>query len=69
MDYNNPLDLLHMAEESDWVDKVNMARVDKRICTWVKSFHPKNLSCRADGGFLNGAYNLGQRFAFDDGTI
>ncbi|GFG05129.1 hypothetical protein IFM61392_03672 [Aspergillus lentulus] len=69
MDYNNPLDLLHMAEEADWVNKVNMARVDGRICDWVKSFHPKNLSCRLDGGFLNGAYNLGQKFAFDDGTI
>ncbi|KAF7171854.1 hypothetical protein CNMCM5623_004165 [Aspergillus felis] len=53
MDYHNPLNLLHMAEESDWVNKVNMARVDGRICTWAQGFHPKNLSCRLHGGFLN----------------
>lgn len=31
MDYNTPLDLLHMAEETEWVDKVNMARVDGHL--------------------------------------
>ncbi|KAF7179136.1 hypothetical protein CNMCM7691_008067 [Aspergillus felis] len=68
MDYHNPLNLLHMVEESDWVNKVNMARVDGRICTWAQGFHPKNLSCRLHGGFLNGAYNLGQKLVFDDET-
>ncbi|KAF9884365.1 hypothetical protein FE257_001821 [Aspergillus nanangensis] len=49
MDYNKPLDLLHMAEESDWEDK--------------------KISCRLDGGFLNGSYNVGQKLVFEDGTI
>ncbi|KAE8148026.1 hypothetical protein BDV25DRAFT_142161 [Aspergillus avenaceus] len=68
MDYNKPLDLLHMVEESDWVRKVNMARVDGRICDWARGFHPKNIPCRLDGGFLNGSYNLGQKIIFDDGS-
>lgn len=68
MDYNKPLDLLHAAEETDWVNKVNLARVDGRICNWASGFHPKKLPCRLDGGFLNGSYNLGQKLAFDDGT-
>lgn len=39
------------------------------ICKWVTSFHPKKLPCQTASGFLNGSYNLGQKFAFDDGTI
>ncbi|KAH1515606.1 hypothetical protein KXW39_000824 [Aspergillus fumigatus] len=68
MDYNKPLDLLHMAEETVWVKKVNTARVDGRICSWASAFHPEKLPCRLDGGFLNGSYNVGQRILFDDGT-
>lgn len=40
MDYHKPLDLLHMAEEADWVNKVNMARVDGRLCNWATGFRP-----------------------------
>ncbi|KAJ6188553.1 hypothetical protein N7519_003461 [Penicillium mononematosum] len=69
MDYNKPLDLLHMAEEANWVDKVNMARVDGRLCSWATQYHPLRLPCRLVGGFHNGSYNLGQKFAFDDGAI
>ncbi|RMZ48678.1 phosphotransferase enzyme family protein [Aspergillus flavus] len=68
MDYNKPLDLLHMAQETKWVDKVNMARVDGHLCSWATGFHPRNLSCRLDGGFLNGSYSVGQKLVFDDGT-
>lgn len=69
MDYNKPLDLLHKAEEADWVNKVNMARADGRICNWARGYHPQKLPCQLVGGFLNGSYNLGQKLAFDDGTI
>lgn len=69
MDYNKPLDLLHAAEESCWVDKVNSAHVDGRLCNWVTGLHPGKLSCRLDSGFMNGSYNLEQKFAFDDGTV
>lgn len=68
MDYHKPLDLLHMAEEAEWVDKVNMARVDGRICSWATGYHPQKLPCQLVGGFLNGSYNLGQKIVFDDGT-
>lgn len=50
MDYNNRLDLLHTAEETGWVNKVNLARVDGRICSWATRFHPKKLPCRLDAG-------------------
>ncbi|KAJ5775788.1 uncharacterized protein N7511_000799 [Penicillium nucicola] len=66
MDHNEPLGLLHTAQEADWVDKVNMARVDGRLCDWATSLHPEKLPCRLIGGFLNGAYNLGQKFVFED---
>lgn len=72
MNYNKPLDLLHMAEEANWVNKVNkvnMARVDGRLCNWATGFHPQKLPCQLVGGFLNGSYNLGQKLAFEDGTI
>lgn len=68
MDYNKSLDLLHMAQEEDWVNQVNKARVDGRICDWVTAHHPQELPCRLSGGFMNGSYNLGQKFAFEDGT-
>ncbi|KAJ5142693.1 uncharacterized protein N7515_001480 [Penicillium bovifimosum] len=68
MDYNKPLDLLHAAEETVWVKKVNTARVDGRICSWASAFHPEKLACRLDGGFLNGSYNVGQGIVFDDGA-
>lgn len=54
MDYNKPLDLLHAAEETVWVKKVNTARVDGRLCSWASGFHPEKLPCRLDGGFMNG---------------
>ncbi|CAG8182064.1 unnamed protein product [Penicillium olsonii] len=69
MDYNKPLDLLHRAEEAEWVHKVNMARVDGRLCDWATSLHPEKLPCRLDGGFLNGSYNLVQKLIFDDGKV
>lgn len=69
MDYNKPLDLPHAAEKTKWVDWVNLARAEKTICKWITSFHPKKLPCQIASGFLNGSYNLGQKFAFDDGTI
>ncbi|KAL4972142.1 phosphotransferase enzyme family protein [Aspergillus desertorum] len=68
MDYNKPLDLLHLAKEAVWVKKINTARGDGSICSWASSFHPERLPCRLDGGFMNGSYNVGQRIVFDEGT-
>lgn len=50
MDYNQPLDLLHAAEEAFWVDLINLARVEDTLCNWVTTFHPKKLPCKLDGG-------------------
>ena len=69
MDHNKPLDLLHAAEETKWVNWVNLARAEETICKWVKSFHPKKIPRQIASGFLNGSYNVGQKFAFDDGTV
>ena len=68
MDYHKPLDRLHLAQEADWVSQVNKARVDGRLCDWVTAYHPQRLPCRLSGGFMNGSYNLGQKFAFENGT-
>ncbi|KAL5366306.1 hypothetical protein BJX96DRAFT_182452 [Aspergillus floccosus] len=58
----------HKAEESIWVDKVNEARLNGRLCSWVSTFHPSKLPCHMEGGFLNGSYNLCQKFVFKDET-
>ena len=67
-DYHKPLDLLHMAEETDRVESVNMACMDGRLCSWATGLHPQILSCWLEGGFLNGSYNVGQMLVFDNGT-
>ncbi|KAF9886617.1 hypothetical protein FE257_011257 [Aspergillus nanangensis] len=59
---------LHKAEESVWVDRVNEARLNGRLCSWMSTFHPCKLPCRIEGGFLNGSYNLCQKFIFEDNT-
>lgn len=68
MDYNKRIDLIHEAQKDVWIDRVNEARVDGRMCHWVSTLHPDRLSCRLDGGFLHGAYNLCQKFIFADNT-
>lgn len=69
MDYHKPLDLLHGAEEAIWMNKINEARADGRLCDWVTSFHPQKLSCQLLVGCLNGSCNLGQMLIFEDKTI
>jgi hypothetical protein len=68
MDYNKRIELIHEAQKNIWVDKVNEARVDGRMCRWVSTLHPDRLPCSLDGGFLHGAYNLCQKFTFSDNT-
>ncbi|RSL44440.1 hypothetical protein CEP51_016224, partial [Fusarium floridanum] len=68
MDYNKCIDLIHEVQKNAWVDRVNAARVDGRMCHWVSTLHPDGLPCRLDGGFLHGAYNVCQKFVFNDGT-
>ncbi|PLB47162.1 hypothetical protein P170DRAFT_448837 [Aspergillus steynii IBT 23096] len=46
-----------------------MARLSGQICSWVTGFHPDSHPSRLDGGFMNGSYNVCQKFVFDDGTI
>ncbi|KAJ5194849.1 uncharacterized protein N7498_008287 [Penicillium cinerascens] len=46
-----------------------MARADGRICNWATGYHPQKIPCQLVDGFLNGSYNLGQKLAFEDGTI
>ncbi|CAG8917487.1 unnamed protein product [Penicillium salamii] len=68
MDYNQGLDFSHQTQEEIWVDEINRFRINGGLCEWVASFHPDEIPCRLDGGFLNGSYNVGQKFIFDDGT-
>lgn len=38
------------------------------MCEWVATLHPDKVPCQLDGGFLNGSYNVCQKFLFEDGT-
>lgn len=68
MDYHKGLDYFHHVEEDIWVDRINEARVDGSLCAWVATLLPQQAACRLVGGFLNGSYNLCQRFILEDGT-
>ena len=68
MDYHKGLDYIHHAEEDIWVSKVNEARLNGHLCSWMSTFHSEQLTCHIEGGFLNGSYNLCQKFVFQDGT-
>lgn len=68
MDYHKCLDLLHQTEEGIWVDKINEARTNGGLCAWLTTLLPGQASCRLDGGFLNGSYNLCQKLVSNNGT-
>lgn len=68
MEYHKGLDHIHHAEEAIWIAKVNEARLSGHLCSWMSTFHSEQLDCYLDGGFLNGSYNLCQKFIFNDGT-
>ena len=67
MDYHKGLDHIHQAEEDIWVSRVNEARLNGQLCSWMSTFHPQQLICYVEGGFLNGSYNLCQKFVYEDG--
>ncbi|KAL4915717.1 hypothetical protein BDW62DRAFT_212561 [Aspergillus aurantiobrunneus] len=69
MDYHKCLDLLHRTEEEIWVAKINEVRNDGALCAWLTTLVPGQASCRLDGGFFNGSYNLCQRLVTSDGTV
>lgn len=68
MDYNKCIEYAHQVGEDIWVDKINSFRIDGRLCSWVTTFHPQRLTCRLDSSFLDGSYNMGQKFLFEDST-
>ncbi|CAI7654659.1 unnamed protein product, partial [Penicillium bialowiezense] len=68
MNYNEGIDFSHQAQEDGWVDEINKYRVNGRLCEWVAGFHTEKIPCQLDGGFMNGSYNICQRFLFEDGT-
>lgn len=68
MNFEKCLDILHKAQEDAWVAKINESRVNGSLCKWVGGFHPENVPCHLEGGFMNGSYNVCQKFVFEDGT-
>jgi hypothetical protein len=62
------LDIPHQTEEDIWVRRTKDVHLDGRFCTWVTSLLPERHSCRLDGGFLNGSYNLCQQLITNNGT-
>jgi hypothetical protein len=67
MDVNRCIELIHGVESTLWVEKVNQTRT-KLLPEWISTFHPDRLCCQIEGGFLHGAYNVGQKVTFSDGT-
>lgn len=68
MDTNAILNLIHVAQDQLWVDKVNEAHITGRLCQWVSTFHPNKLPCVLDGTFHHGAFNAGMKMVFSDST-
>ncbi|CAG8920394.1 unnamed protein product [Penicillium salamii] len=68
MDTNAILNLIHVAQDQLWVDKVNEAHIAGRLCPWVSTFHPNKLPCVLDGTFHHGAFNAGMKMVFSDST-
>lgn len=68
MDYDKRTDLIQEVQKNAWVERVNAARIDGRMRSWVTTLHPDKLPCRLDGGFLHGSYNLCQKFIFSDNS-
>lgn len=74
MEYHKPLDMFYQVEEAIWVDRINEARLDGRLCAWVTTLHLGDAAkdqapCELTGGFANGSYNICQGMKFHDGTI
>ncbi|KAK2757120.1 hypothetical protein FQN54_005090 [Arachnomyces sp. PD_36] len=68
MDTNALLDLVHEVQGQLWVDKLNEAHRKGWLCQWVSTFHPNTLPCQLDGTFHHGAFNVGMKMVFSDGT-
>jgi aminoglycoside phosphotransferase (APT) family kinase protein len=67
MDVNRRIELIHEVESMLWVERVNQTRT-KLLPEWISTLHPDRLCCQIEGGFLHGAYNVGQKVTFSDGT-
>ncbi|CAG7949020.1 unnamed protein product [Penicillium olsonii] len=68
METNVLLNLVHVAQDQVWVDKVNETHMTSRLCTWVSTFHPDKLPCVLEGAFHNGAFNAGVKMVFTDNS-
>ncbi|PWY87426.1 phosphotransferase enzyme family protein [Aspergillus heteromorphus CBS 117.55] len=68
MDTNALVDLVHEAQGRLWVDKVNETHQTGRLCQWVSTFHPEQLTCQLDGTFHHGSFNAGMKMVFSDST-
>ncbi|KAJ5573819.1 uncharacterized protein N7459_008246 [Penicillium hispanicum] len=68
METNFLIDLVHEMQGQLWVDKVNETHRTGRLCQWVSTFHPNQLSCQLDGTFHHGAFNAGMKMVFSDST-
>lgn len=69
MEYNQICDILARTQEEIWVDKINAARLDGKLCDWATQLHPQKASCHLEGGFSNGSYNICQKIIYGDGTV
>ncbi|KAH6641276.1 hypothetical protein F5144DRAFT_126666 [Chaetomium tenue] len=68
MNLDERIDLVRSVEVDVWVRRVNDARRDGRMASWISSLHPRRLGCELVTGSMNGTFNLCQKVIFDDKT-
>jgi aminoglycoside phosphotransferase (APT) family kinase protein len=65
MEYNECLGLTHGVQKHLWPKKLYVLCDNGQLVDWVSTFHHHRLRCHAPK-FINGGYNLGLKFVFED---
>ncbi|KAI7970978.1 hypothetical protein EIK77_005246 [Talaromyces pinophilus] len=71
MEYNECLDLVHQVQRHVWFQNLSTLCENGKLSDWVSKFHPDQVRCQIDATttLINGGYNTGQKFIFEDGSI
>lgn len=64
MDRNECNEIEDLVERKHWVFRYTKIR-DTKLCAWVSTFHPQNLTCQIVGSDKRGAYNIVCKVRFD----
>ncbi|KGO38200.1 hypothetical protein PEX1_098040 [Penicillium expansum] len=68
MNCNQSLDILGKVEEEVWIRRIDQARKDGTLSTWVTTLLPGQASCHLASWAMKGSYNHCQKLFSEDGT-